>query len=78
MKNIILPITLAIAFLALPATPTHAYSQAPVNGDGNNRFCKDPTPVPEPGSFALVGIGLLALSGFVLVGRKKSAQADNR
>ena len=78
MKNIILPITLAIAFLVLPAMPAHAYSQAPVNGDGNNRYCKDPTPVPEPGSFALVGAGLLALSGFVLLGRKKLGHADNR
>ena len=72
MKNIILPVTLAIAFLALPAKPAHAYSRAPIH------TCPDPAPMPEPGSFALVGAGLLALSGFALLGRKKLGQANNR
>jgi len=76
MKKLILPITFAIAFLVLPATPAHAQTQG-CNED-TNIPCQDPAPMPEPGSFALVGIGLLALSGFVLLGRKKLGQDNNR
>jgi hypothetical protein len=78
MKKLILPITFAIAFLALPAPSAHAQSQG-CNEDTNvNGICQPTTQVPEPGSFGLIGAGLLALSGFVLLGRKKFGQANNR
>jgi PEP-CTERM motif len=78
MKKLILPITLAIVVLALPAPSAHAQSQGCNPDIDANGICQPSTQVPEPGSFALVGAGLLALSGFVLLGRKKFGQANSR
>jgi MYXO-CTERM domain-containing protein len=48
--------------------PPKCYPGAPCN--------TDPTPVPEPGSFAQMAAGLFAVAGLGLIARKRQAAKE--
>jgi PEP-CTERM motif len=66
-------LVLAVAFFALAKAPAYAQN---LNGCGpsDNRPKKcDPVAVPEPDSFTLLAVGLVAVGGLTLVLRRKQA-----
>ena len=81
MKKVTLLLALAVAMVALPSSRVHA--DASPNGclhsDNKAAGCTDstdPTGVPEPGSFALLGIGLVAVGGLAFAFRRKRLLRD--
>lgn len=75
MKKGFLILGLAMALSVLPRVP--AYADASQNGckhsDNRAAGCKpDPVGIPEPGSFALLTMGLAALA--VVLGYKRLAR----
>ncbi len=84
MKKMAAVIALGIALMAWPAIPV--YADASENGcehsGGNAAGCSDEVKtkktaqVPEPTSFALLAVGLVAIGGAAfLFGRKRQVQS---
>jgi hypothetical protein len=78
MKRISLLLALAVALVGFSGAP--AYADASQNGCEHSDYraagcTQDPVGVPEPGSFALLAVGLVTLGGLaVAFGRKRSTQ----
>lgn len=86
MKNLLLATILGVTLLAPALVRADASEQGCKSSEGKAEGCdngwknwkegkdkKDPVGVPEPGIGILVGSGLLALGGIVLLRRKPQA-----
>lgn len=85
MKSLVLATILSVTLLAPAMARADASEQGCKSSDGKAKGCdswknwkqgkdsKDPATVPEPGIGMLVGSGLLALGGIVLLRRKPQA-----
>ena len=74
MKRVALLLALAVALVAWPSAP--AYADASQSGcehsHGQADGCSnDPVNVPEPNSFALLGVGLAAVGGLAVAFKRK-------
>jgi hypothetical protein len=74
MKRVALLLPLAVALVVFPSAP--AYADASQSGcehsHGRADGCyNDPVGVPEPSSFALLSMGLAAVSGLAIAFKRK-------
>jgi len=74
MKRVALLLALAFALVALPGAP--AYGDASQSGCEHSHGKADgcyngPVTVPEPNSFALLGVGLAAVGGLAVAFKRK-------